>query len=396
MPMLTRSLFAAAVAACLTLSDAGLPHARGQQTHKLPGLKPRIGFQPFSPDGKLLVVQTGHVGMKHSDSVSLTIWDVAKEQILTTLVETDESRGCRPVAFSPDGKTLADDNHDGGVTLWDVATWKEKQKLPPPSVERISPSRLVFSPDGRFLVQAYHHVVGRRPPKARWSMRIWDCQRSRERVTIDLDGRLHHNLRFSPDGKSLVGALTVELKKRGQDSRVAGEVQLWDMTTFKRQKRLQGFGTWDLKRGRIAQNLGLPLGVSGYELALSPDAKLLVTTHLDKIAIWDVGTGASRLLGSHPVAVHVVAFSSDGRTLATMVDDFGDGIVKLWDLKTGRLLANLKHGQQRTWVDGVAFSPDGSFLATASVRRDLLYLWKLPVDSRSVPRPVPIGVQLPR
>lgn len=393
---MTRFLFAAAVAACLTFGDAGLPHARGQQKHEFTGLGPRIGFQPFSPDGKLLVVQTGHVGMKHGDSVALTIWDVAKEQILTTLVGTDESRGQQLAAFSPDGKTLAADNHEEGVKFWDVATWKEKKKLPPPSVKRMNTLRLMFSPDGRFLVQAYQHTVGRLPPKLRCSMRIWDCQRSREQVTIDLDGQLH-SLRFSPDGKLLVGALTVELKKRGRDSRVAGEVQSWDMATFKRQKRLQGFGTWDLtKRGQIVHNLGLPLGTQGYRLVLSPDAKLLVTTHLDKIAIWDVGTAASRLLGSHPVVVHAVAFSSDGGTLATTVSDFGDGIVRLWDLKRGRLRANLKHGQQRTWVYSVAFSPDGSSLATTCVWRHGLYLWKLPVDSRFVPRPVPIGAQLPR
>ncbi len=249
-------------------------------------------------------------------------------------------------------------------------------------------------------MQAYQHTAGRLPSKVQCSMRIWDCQKYGEPATIDLDGRLH-SLRFSPDGKSLIGALTVELKRRGQDSRIGGEVQSWDTTTFQRQRRLQGFGTWDLKRGKIAQNSGLPR-VTGYQLALSPDATLLVTTHLDKIAIWNVGTGASRLLGSHPVAIYVVAFSSDGRTLATMVDDFGAGIVKLWDLKTvsdlktGRLLANLKHGQPRTWVNGVAFSPDGSLLATASVWQGWLYLWKLPSDSRSVPRPVPIGVQFPR
>ena len=70
------------------------------------------------------------------------------------------------------------------------------------------------------------------------------------------------------------------------------------------------------------------------------------------------GTSPSR---GTPAAVMSVAFSPDGKRLASASED---GTVKLWDAATGQETLTLKG--HTDIVTSVAFSPDGKRLASAS------------------------------
>jgi WD40 repeat protein len=99
-----------------------------------------------------------------------------------------------------------------------------------------------------------------------------------------------------------------------------------------------------------------------YGAAFSPDGRYLASGgRSNPIHLWELATGQQ--VFTLPAQDYLFAFAPDGRTLVSGGGSY-DGAIPLWDLATGKERRSL--GRHDRNLSALAFSRDGRLLATAS------------------------------
>ena len=251
----------------------------------------------FSSDATLFASNGVETKVKSEGNTTIATWSENTETKFWMMPTGDElttfKGNALDITFSPDNKLAAFGLREGLIVFFDVNSGELLHSI---EVEKGFKRKVVFSPNGK-LIATYG---------ARVSTRMWYTDTLKEISPPQIDNV--NELVFSPDSKQIALHHT-----EGIELCSVMETEIKQLKTVKSHTQKHQFYP--------------------YAILFSPDGKYLLeatTSWLEyPIQIWDVEDGKKvASLNGHKQWIHALAFSHDGKILAS---GSSDGTVLLWN-----------------------------------------------------------------
>jgi WD40 repeat protein len=324
----------------------------GKEKQRIPQIK---GSVTISPDGKLLLA-----GLEDLANPKIELWDRESGKSIRKI--TGSPAQTYNLAIASDNQSFASYGHDGVMRRWKLPSGEE---IKPPQGHQHHVSGVAFTGDGKTLISSSEDGT----------VRFWDLATGRETRQLSAKNEYFHAMAISSDGKTL--ALSGDNFARRWYP-VMGE-----------DRQSANLRFWDIQAGKEVSNY-YRTGSSPVELRFTADNSKVLARDSTKVWLIDVKTGKEKApIPAADQGMPAADLSPDGRYLATSTDVPAlrqIGKIAYFDLIEG------KETFSKTFYlggySGLAFNPDGNYLAVGSSRgyredkekTSPLQLWAVPTE----------------
>jgi WD40 repeat protein len=380
----------------------------------------------FSPDGKIIASAAQNSGIR--------IWEPNTGKLIARFGKLKEFK----VAFAPNGTKLITAG-EAGLRVWQRGTWKLLKTVQGPDAW-VGYYRMAIAPQGTAAATVTDHRI-----------HIWDWATGQERLAFAGHDSEVCLVTFSSDGTKVLSVSSDRTTRlwewaSGQQIRRFPSFFLITAVLSRNAHHVTGISrdgdlhVWDVNRGQAGKSSLRFRLTEDNPCALSLDGRLVAVTESDRVRVLDTARGvllaefktayyitaltfahdnrtlvasdvqflyvwklsprqeclrirnptdifARRFASAHRIfgpQVRALAISSDGAVLASGGDD---GLIHLWDIASGKKLAQLgNHGDNEApifrngipvrQISALVFAPDDRTLASAGPCEGIL-LWEL-------------------